>query len=301
MFPPTVVVGLHGTLRLHPWFDRVVTRDTDPDVDADADTDAGAEGSVEEDLLFLAVDRAGSYGWRTVGGLLHEDGEVTAEHEPTAWAHEEVGGDWTQDGEVHRLAWLGAGVRTDPPRPGLPVRPIALVLSEALARVGAVTFTGLHALLPLRATERDTAFHQIELAPWFGLADPDARYEVVVTVSCRPGEGGADEHDAAALCEAVREKSQGAVDVFAPVTKGGLPGLDLDLDGAVHTEGMREAIRFGCGTREWSPDMAVWLVEMTAEALRDAGRLAPVVVTASLTARPTPSEPPDHPTPRPTS
>ncbi|WP_030686791.1 hypothetical protein [Streptomyces sp. NRRL B-1347] len=274
MFPSTVVVGLHGTLHRHPWFDRVGTRDAD------------AEGSVEEELLFLAVDRAGSYGWRTMGGLLHEDGEVTAEHEPTAWAHEDVGGDWTQDGAVHQLAWLGAGVSTDPPRPGVPVRPIALVLSEALARVGAVTFTGLHALLPLEATERDTAFHQIELVPWFDLADPDARYEVVVTVSCRPGEGGADEHDAAALREAVRERAQDAVDVFEKVADGELPGLALDLGRSAHTDGMREVIRFGCGTREWSPDIAVWLVEMTAEALRDAGRLAPVVVTASLAGSP---------------
>lgn len=276
VFPPTVVVGLHGTLQLPPWFDRVVAREDD------------AEGSVADELLFLAVDRAGSYGWRTVSGLLHEDGEVTAEYEPTAWAHEEVGGDWTQDGGVRQLAWLGAGVRTDPPRPGIPVRPIALVLSETLARVGTVTFTGLHALLPLHATERDTAFHQIELAPWFGLADPDVRYEVVVTVSCRPGEGGADAGDAAALVAAVRERASEVVDVLAPAKgalagpEGGLAGLDLDLGRTVHTEGMREVIRFGCVTREWSPDMAVWLVESTAEALRETGRTAPVVVTASV-------------------
>ncbi|MFI8933279.1 hypothetical protein ACIG3E_37130 [Streptomyces sp. NPDC053474] len=274
MFPPSVVVGLHGTLQRHPWFDRVVTRDAD------------AEGSVEEELLFLAVDRAGSYGWRTVGGLLHEDGEVTAEHEPTAWAHEDVGGDWTQDGEVRQLAWLGAGVHIDPPRPGLPVRPIALVLSDTLARVGTVTFTGLHALLPLQATERDTAFHQIELAPWFDLADPDARHEVLVTVSCRPGAGGAAEPDTAALREAVREKAQGAVDIAPSVAEGSLPGLALDLDRSTHTHGMREVLRFGCATREWSPDVAVWLVEMVAEALREAGRVAPTVVTVSLAALP---------------
>lgn len=274
VFPPTVVVGLHGTLQLPPWFDRVVEREDD------------AEGSVADELLFLAVDRAGSYGWRTVSGLLHEDGEVTAEHEPTAWAHEEVGGDWTQDGAVRQLAWLGAGVRTDPPRPGVPVRPIVLVLSETLARVGTVTFTGLHALLPLHATERDTAFHQVELAPWFGLADPDVRHEVVVTVSCRPGEGGVDPGDAATLSAAVREKTSGAVDVLAPTAEGVLAGLDLDLSRTVHTEGMREVIRFGCVTREWSPDMAVWLVESTAEALRETGRPAPVVVTASLASGP---------------
>ncbi|WP_369213094.1 hypothetical protein [Streptomyces flavofungini] len=284
MFPPTVVVGLHGTLELHAWFDRVVTREADAGTGPDAGADAG--GSVAEEVLFLAVDRAGSYGWRTVGGLLHEDGEVTASHAPTAWAHQEVGGDWTQDGGVRELAWLGAGVDTDPPRPGLPVRPIALVLSETLARAGTVTFTGLHALLPLEDTERDTAFHQIELAPWFGLADPDLRFEVVVTVSCRPGEDGAGEHDAETLSEAVREKAQGALDVTAQRPPDGLPGLGLDLGRSVYTDGMREAVRFGCTTREWSPDIAVWLVEMTAEALREAGRPTPVVVTASLAAPP---------------
>ncbi|MGW1375773.1 hypothetical protein ACWD6P_16085 [Streptomyces sp. NPDC002446] len=273
MFPPTVIVGLHGILKRNAWFDRVVEQD--------------AEGSVEEDLLGLAIDRAGSYGWQTVSSWLNEGGEVTAHHEPTAWAHQEVGGDWTQDGRVHQLAWLGAGILTDPPRPGLPVRPIALVLSEALARAGAVTFTGLHALLPLPAAERNTAFHQAELAPWFGLADPDARYEVAVTVCRRPGAGGVAEGAAAAVCEAVRETAQGAVDVSVAAAEGGLPGLALDLGRTVHTDGMREVMRLGCRTREWSPDIAVWLVEMAADGLRRAGRPAPVVVTASLVSVPT--------------
>ncbi|MEU1801375.1 hypothetical protein [Streptomyces sp. NPDC019937] len=266
MFPPTVIVGLHGILKRNPWFDRVVEQDE--------------EGSVEEDLLGLAIDRAGSYGWHSLTSWLHEDGKVTARHEPTSWAHEEVGGDWTQDGRVHQLAWLQAGVLTDPPRLGLPVRPIALVMAETLARVGTVTFTGLHALLPLRAAERNTAFRPIELAPWFGLADPDDRYEVVVAVFCHPQE------DAVAVCEAVRGMAQGAVDVSASVAGGDLPGLELDLDRVLHTEGMREVMRLSCRTREWSPDIAVWLVEMVADGLRRAGRLAPVVVTVSLASAP---------------
>ncbi|MFI9048340.1 hypothetical protein [Streptomyces sp. NPDC053427] len=281
MFPPTVIVGLHGILRPHPWFDRIVERDP--------------EGSVEEDLLGLAIDRAGSYGWQTLSSWLTEGGKVTARHEPTAWAHEEVGGSWAPDGRVHQLAWLQAGLLTDPPRPGLPVRPIALVLSEALARVGEVTFTGLHALLPLQAAARNTAFHQTELASWFGLADPDARHEVVVTVSCRPEKGGKSgkgrmrgkgDGDAVALCEAIRERAQGAVDVSVSATECGLPGLELDLGRVVHAEGMREVIRLGCRTREWSPDIAVWLLEMIAEGLRGMGRSVPVVVTASLISPP---------------
>ncbi|REK88578.1 hypothetical protein DY245_20520 [Streptomyces inhibens] len=272
MFPPTVIIGLHGILKRNPWFDRVVEQDP--------------EGTVEEDLLGLAIDRAGSYGWQTLSSRLSEGGKVTAHHEPTSWAHEEVGGDWTQDGRVHQLAWLQAGVLTDPPRLGLPVRPIVLVLSETLARVGAVTFTGLHALLPLQAAERNTAFHQIELAPWFGLADPDVRHEVVVTVSCRSGEAGVGEDDAVAVCEAVREMAQGAVEVSTSVAERGLPGLELDLGRVVHAEGMHEVMRFGCRTREWSPDLAVWLLEMVADGLRGVGRLAPVVVTASPASSP---------------
>ncbi|UZJ30977.1 hypothetical protein [Streptomyces endophytica] len=284
MFPPTVIIGLHGILRRSPWFDRVVEQYRGaPDEDGD-------EGSVEEELLSLALDRAGAYGWQTVSRWLTENGRVTARHEPTAWAHEEAGGDWTPDGRVRQLAWLQAGALTDPPRLGLPVRPIALVLAETLARVGTVTFTGLHALLPLPAARRNTAFHQTELAPWFALADPDARHEVVVTVSGRPGKGAVTGDDAAAVREAVREMADGAVEVLPPgahsaasvTSPAGPPGLDLDLGRGVHTEGMREAFRFGCAAREWSPDLAVWLVEMVADALRAAGRVAPVVVTASL-------------------
>ncbi|MBL1090304.1 MULTISPECIES: hypothetical protein [Streptomyces] len=284
VIPPTVVIGLHGVLRRAPWYERIVEQYRgEPDEDGD-------EGSIEEDVLSLALDRASSYGWQTVTRWLTENGQVTARHEPTAWAHEEVGGDWTPDGQVHQLAWLQAGVRTDPPPLGLPVRPIALVLAETLARVGTVTFTGLHALLPLPAARRNTAFHQTELAPWFALADPDARHEVVVTVSCHPGKGAVTAEDAAAVSETVREMTQGAVEVTPPgahsaapgTSPGSPPGLDLDLTRGVHTEGMREAFRFGCTTREWSPDLAVWLVELAADALRAAGRVTPVVVTASL-------------------
>ncbi|MGW2330169.1 hypothetical protein ACWC5C_31050 [Streptomyces sp. NPDC001700] len=150
-----------------------------------------------------------------------------------------------------------------------------------------MTFTGMHALLPLQAAARNTAFHQIELAPWFGLADPDARYEVVVTVSRQPQDGGAGGRDAVAVCDAVREMAQGAVDVSVAATGGPPPGVELDLDRVLHTEGMREVMRFRCRTREWSPDIAVWLVQMVADGLRGAGRVAPVVVTASLGSSPT--------------
>ncbi|MFF4288324.1 hypothetical protein ACFY0R_23965 [Streptomyces sp. NPDC001633] len=302
VIPPTVVIGLHGILRRAPWYERIVERYRgEPDEDGDRDENGhknengdgdgdGNEGSIEEDVLSLALDRAGSYGWQTVTRWLTENGQVTARHEPTAWAHEEVGGDWTPDGRVHQLAWLQAGVRTDPPPLGLPVRPITLVLAETLARVGTVTFTGLHALLPLPAARRNTAFHQTELAPWFALADPDARHEVVVTVSCHPGKGTVTAEDAAAVSETVREMAQGAVEVTPPGAHSAAPGtspdvtpgLNLDLGRGVHTEGMREAFRFGCTTREWSPDLAVWLVELAADALRAAGRTVPVVVTASL-------------------
>ncbi|GCD48376.1 hypothetical protein [Streptomyces paromomycinus] len=293
MLSPTVIVGLHGFLTPFPWFDRVVERD-----DEGAGGAEDAEGSVEEDVLGSVVDRAGAYGWQTVSSWLTEDGRTTAAHEPTAWAHEEVGGDWTQDGRIHQLGWLQAGVLTDSPRPGLPLRPIVLVLTEALTRVGAMTFTGVHAVLPLAAVERNTAFQQAELAPWFGLADPDARHEVVVTVSCRTGTGGAGHGglgmgDAEAVCEAVREMAQETVGFSVSVdspgsggrNRGALlerPGLDLDLDAGVHTVGMREVLRWDCRTREWSPDIAVWLVEMVVEGLRRSGRSVPVAVTASL-------------------
>ncbi|MEE4423102.1 hypothetical protein [Streptomyces bugieae] len=296
VFPPTVIIGLHGVLRRAPWFDRVVEDFTEAEAAEEnagehtAEDTSPEEDSLEEEVLSLALDRAGAYGWQTVSRWLTENGRVTARHEPTAWAHEEVGGDWTPDGRVRQLAWLQAGALTDPPRLGLPVRPIALVLAETLARVGTMTFTGLHALLPLPAARRNTAFHQTELAPWFALADPDARHEVVLTVSCHPGKDAVTGDDAAAVREAVREMADGAVEVLPPGARSatsvtspvGPPGLDLDLGRGVHTEGMHEAFRFGCTTREWSPDLAVWLVEMVADGLRAAGRVAPVVVTASL-------------------
>ncbi|GAA3491310.1 hypothetical protein [Streptomyces cremeus] len=287
MIPPTVIVGLHGRLVRHPWFDRVlegISDETDPD------------SSLEEDVLGLVIDRAGAYGWQTLSRWLHEDGRTTARHEPTAWAHEEVGGDWTEDGAVRQLAWLQAGFLDAAQTPGssvrLPVRPMTLVLTEVLERVGEVSFTGLHALLPLQAAQYDTAFFQGELAPWFGLADPDSAYDVAVTVFRVPGgdggRGATVEQEAAAVCAGLGDLAQGAVTCTTPGTKaasateGPGAGLALDLDGVLHTTGMREVMRLDCRTREWTPDLAVWLLEAVAEGLRAAGGAVPTVVSVSL-------------------
>lgn len=109
--------------------------------------------------------------------------------------------------------------------------------------------------------------------------------------------------DVVAVRDAVRDMAQDAVtDVHVSasvsVAAGSLPGLELDLDQALHTHGMREVARFGCRTREWSPDIAVWLVEMVADALRTAGLSTHLVITASLaTPTPTPTAPAPTSTP----
>jgi hypothetical protein len=46
-------------------------------------------------------------------------------------------------------------------------------------------------------------------------------------------------------------------------------------------------LRLACRTREWSPDVAVWLVEVVGDALRAIGHAERAIVTASLASPPT--------------
>ncbi|MFD9422463.1 MULTISPECIES: hypothetical protein [unclassified Streptomyces] len=256
---PTLILGMHGIFEQHPWLGRV-----------------SAEYDLDEDVFSLAVKRAAAYGWsstRFSGG---------SELGGQRWGHNDAGGDWTQDGNVRQLAWLQVSVAEDLREQRLPVLPMATVLSDSLRRTGVFRLTGLHVLVPVRLAP-DSRFDLAAAADWLGLADPDGRAEMVVTVSAR--ESGGLSGRVSEIRDLARERTFGRMTVEAtPAGPVGQEGLALPLAGELQTGAMRQTMAYRCRTREWSLEAAVWTTEIFIDALRAAGAGHPALITVSASA-----------------
>ncbi|MER5778356.1 hypothetical protein ABT144_29500 [Streptomyces sp. NPDC002039] len=80
---PVLTAEIYGVLTRHPWIGQV-----------------SADHDLDEDLFSLAVKRAGAYGWSTT--LLGAQNTLGGQR----WEHADAGGDWSQDGQEHRVAWV---------------------------------------------------------------------------------------------------------------------------------------------------------------------------------------------------
>jgi hypothetical protein len=253
-----MIVGLHGVFDRYPWIDR-----------------ASSEYDLDEDAFSLVVKRAAAYGWSStyVGGGWELEGQ--------RWGHNDAGGDWTQDGRVRQVAWLQAAAAERLRGQRLPVLPAVTVLGDAVRRVGVLSLTGLHTLAPLHLAT-DSRADLVGAADWFALADPDGVAELTVTVSAR--ETAALAVRASEIRQLALERTSGRMTVQA--APPGRAGLALPLAGEVQTSGMRQAMTFRCGAREWSLDVAAWATEVFVDALRATGTTEPVLVTVSAPPRP---------------
>lgn len=259
------LVAVHGVLDRYPWASHLTCEDT------------GSE------LYDLAMRRSEAYGWYSTGGWTYRYrgwGEARVVQDPGRWADCLAGGDWTQDGQVRELAWMSADIPRDVREPRLPVLHVTRILSDALHRLGHVRFTGLHAVLPLHELVGDAGDDLAEMRKWFALADPSA--SVAVSVTAATGTAGWGKE--AAVRDAVAARLGDLADVEVATGRLDLSGMaDLDGEHGYRKGRERGVLRFTCRVREWSPDVAVWLVEVVGDALRAVGCAEQVVVTASRT------------------
>ncbi|MFE7567026.1 hypothetical protein ACFU76_08675 [Streptomyces sp. NPDC057539] len=255
---PTLILGVHGVLDLEPWIRR-----------------AHEDDSLEEDMYSLVVKRTVAYGLSS----FHAGGP-----EGERWGHNDAGGDWTQDGKVHQLAWLQVAVSEELRGQRIPVQPAVTVLRDVLTRLGRFRPTGLHTLAPLQLAP-DARADLVDAAAWFALADPDPGASVDLTVSVWAPETAGLPGRASDLLAAAQERTYDAMTIGpAPAgaaTTSAQDGLDLPLAGEVQTEGMRPGPAFHCRVREWSLDVAAWTTEIFVDALRSTGTRAPALITVS--------------------
>ncbi|MBQ1160054.1 hypothetical protein KBZ21_18400 [Streptomyces sp. A73] len=260
-------VGVHGLLDRHPWLA------------------SGDQGELRASVLDLALVRADAYGWHAPYGWQTRAGKKLF-HVPDRWLDCDKGGDWSGRNQIGELAWMRADVPEDARQPRLPVLPMTRTLVEALDRVGTVTFTALRACLPLQITAGDATDDLDDMREWFSLASPSVAVDIQVTVSAAASRAWESPDEAARVRDAVQERLGAAAEaeIASSADISRMPGRARTRS---PLEGARRTAHFVCHAREWTPDVAVWLVDVTGDALRATGHSAPVVVTVS-SAAPTP-------------
>ncbi|NSC21821.1 hypothetical protein FM076_11670 [Streptomyces albus subsp. chlorinus] len=255
-----MTVEIHGSFKPYPWLER-----------------AGEE-EFRDSVLDLAMQRADAYGWHAPYGWRSSSGRKFFQV-PDRWADCDRGGDWSGRTGIRALAWLRADIPDDVLLPRLPVLPMARVLTDALERAGEPTVTALRTYLPLQITAGDAEGDWEDMRDWFGLADPSLSVDVLVTVSAAPSSAWGPQ-EASRVRRAVQDHFGTAAEVAA-APQDVTAYLAATGEGQPLIEGARPAVRLLCRVREWSPDVAVWLVEVTGDALKAAGHTIPVIVTAS--------------------
>ncbi|MFC4889285.1 hypothetical protein ACFPK5_29585 [Streptomyces beijiangensis] len=217
------------------------------------------------------MKRAAAYGWSSTRF------GAGAELGGQRWSHNDAGGDLTPDGGVRQRAWLQVSVAEDLNAQHLPVLPAVTVLSDALHRMGAFRFTGLHALVPLHLAP-DSRFDLAGDAAWFALADPASSMGLMVTLSARETSGL---HGRTAEIRALALARTFGRMTLERVSPGQF--AQQGLAGELQRSDMQEAMAFRCVAPEWSPDIAAWVTEVLVDALRAAGVAHPALLTVSIT------------------
>ncbi|MFJ2915434.1 hypothetical protein ACIO8F_40020 [Streptomyces sp. NPDC087228] len=253
---PTLIMGLHGVFRRHPWGDRVL-----------AENDL-----VDEDVFSLAVARAGAYGWSSTHlGRGPLDG--------SRWGRNDAGGDWTEDDRVRQLAWLQVAVEEQLHGQRLPLLPMATVLSDVLHHMGTYALTGLHTVAPLQLSTDDSLLYLSQAADWVATAGPGSAADCVITLAARESAGLSNRSQDVNVL--ILERSYGRLAIHPSKPSAPAEGLAPSLVGEVQTEGMQNAASIHCSLPAWSLDTAIWAAEVTATAVRDAGATEPVLLTIS--------------------
>ncbi|WEV25719.1 hypothetical protein OYE22_11285 [Streptomyces sp. 71268] len=250
-----MVVGVHGTLELRPEIRR-----------------AWESGELDEDLYSLTVQRAEAYGLTsTVLGAARPRG--------ARWAHNEAGGDWTQDGTVREIGYLQVDVADAAPDRPLPTRPAFTVLTDALRHVGTFAVAGVHVLAPPRpgaAGSEDLTWPTDEP----GGTTTETGAEVTVTLAARNG-SLADR--AQPIRQAVTELSSGRLDLTPAPPESPAHAFAHPPTGTIHLPEATTGPGFRCRTPTWSLDAAVHIAELLLTALGPYGTGPALVSVAGPT------------------
>jgi hypothetical protein len=216
-----------------------------------------AAGTLEVDAFSLIASSASVLGFTSFAG------DQAAE--PVQWGHCDAGGDWTQDGAEHQLAWLQADLPLGPGRT-LPLQAAFAVIERALRRVGAVEVRAFDAVLPL-ATHRPDAGRLAEQRDWLALGPAEAAAERDLIVRLDAERSVSDDlapHVARALSELAGNELTAIASVTSTTSLPTVPPLgphDMAAD----------APALVCRARSWGFDVGPWVIGLVAAAAAEYG------------------------------
>lgn len=249
---PTLFVGIHGTIRLHPWVE-----------------DQLRTGHLEHDLYSLTNKRSVSYGWWSADPGSAKSGR---------WGHNDAGGDWRPGGHIREVGWFQVDISPGTPPHHIPVLPATRVLNESLAKIGTVGATGLHALVPMHLAQ-DSRFDLMDLRDWAQFVGPGSNRTVEVQLTSADPAVSANGAKLARYVSAMAgpELAQRVHPLDAgSVALGGNPAGCTWLGEDVTTSAYVGELA------AWSMDHSVWLIDLFIESLRSLEVTAPVLISASL-------------------
>lgn len=168
------------------------------------------------------------------------------------------------------------GVGETPPSRGgrrlLPIASTLAVLCDALEQIGTVSLTEADAIVPL-GLMADPIGRLAVARDWL-LASPhvEPRRELVVTVEAG---GSATKVDDDRLADGVAMLGE---EVLGPIAARRAEGPERPAE-FLHHRFTRSAIELRATTSCWSVDLAAWMIELTARALRELGVRESVLIS----------------------
>lgn len=253
-----MLIGIHGTLELHPW--TAAARD---------------EGTLVDAFSLLAV-RSSALGLASFGSA--DDAPTTLQ-----WGHADAGDTWDQDGPPRDLLWYHVIVPpTDEIAPRrLPTETLTDVIDSSLRRLGTADVHAVRAFLPLQLA-RTSWRELIDGYAWLELAAPPPE-PITVDVSIEAGERAR-----------ITERIERAVNVLAQAVDDSFR-IELRPDATMPPRfsswdtlpayRRRDVVGVRCHVREWSAPAAAWLIEAITSACLEAGVRDPLLIDAELLSR----------------
>lgn len=246
-----MLVGVHGTLDLHPW--TAAARDSNELVDA----------------FSLLATRSAMLGMASFGS--GQGAPATPR-----WGHADADDTWDHDGPERDLLWYHVTVPpTDDVAPHrLPIQALLDVVDSSLRRLGTANVRAVRGFLPLqlaRASWRELT----SSSSWFQLAPPPTS-PITVDISVEAGERAriTDHIDeiTETLAEAVGDQMQ-----VGPRSEVSMPPRFPTWE-TFPTHRRSDTVGFRCSVREWSIPLAAWLLEAITNASLEVGIDDPLLI-----------------------
>ncbi len=246
----TVFVGVYGSIHLHPWIK--------PEL-------------LSEDFYSMFMARSTSMMWSSAS-LNPPSTDL--------WGMNDAGQEWSPRDPSSRIAWVQVGLSNESAGARrLPIQPIVACVKDSLSRFGEVALIGIQLLLPVQLAGPAHS-PLVSGLNWFNDCDPDARASIRITL-----DAGRDDYirqKAAEIFTTLQQLNTGPF-TFHSYSLDESLGVQLEPNvvGDMWLGQGRHPVTVEATVPDWNFDAVGWIVELCAEACRQADITTTVLVSVS--------------------